>query len=461
MACRIVVAATLVATFIAAARLCDHVGSSRWAAMLVAPAAMGWTFFQGFAPNLLGVAILLLALPSLDRFAQTPTTRRALGACGAVLLLHAAHEASATCAGVAIAVLSLGRRGGILGWSLRAIPIALAAALSAVKMRLEKPVLTAFGRGWLAAGVEIHPIDKKLEHVGDFLMGPQGALAESLVAALVLVTVAAFVVSRRRLPSVGAPEGAESRPTDEGPFVRFRFELLASALFVAYVTAPYAVNFGAFLYVRFLAPAYIIGVITLARGCPPTRLAISLCAAVPMAWMVVVSPGFARADAERGAVNLLLPRIDEGSAVAVLGLGPQGGARPSDPLAPGNRVLAVRGGRALHSFTEYPIAPMLVRKGIRWDEEVIRVYRSPVSLRPAWDLTRFRYLLVRIVEPQRASLVERALAPDARLVAGEGAWYLFESTHATVAIDAPDAPLPSTPPPTIQERVNAVLAEPK
>jgi hypothetical protein len=180
--------------------------------------------------------------------------------------------------------------------------------------------------------------------------------------------------------------------------------------------------------------------------------------AVPLAWIVVVLPEFARADRERRDVDRLLPWIEEGSAVAVLGVGPQGEVTPSNPVAQGNRVLAVRGGRALHSFTEYPIAPVLVRKEIRWDEPMLRVYRSPVNLRPAWDLTRFRYLLLRIPDAPRASLVERALAPDGRFVAQTGAWWLFESTHLTAPVDAPDAPLPSPPPPTIQERVSSILA---
>src|SRR5262249_46042557 len=150
-------------------------------------------------------------------------------------------------------------------------------------------------------------------------------------------------------------------------------------------------------------------------------------------------------------------RIEEGSAVAVFGLGSQGGTRPYEPIALGNRVLADRGGRALHSFAEYPIAPAIVRKDARWDEETLRVYITPVNLRPAWDLTRFRYLLVRIPDAQRGALVDRALAPEGRLLAHEGAWWLFESTLPRVAIDAPNALPPAPPPPTIQERVSALL----
>ncbi len=210
-------------------------------------------------------------------------------------------------------------------------------------------------------------------------------------------------------------------------------------------------NFGAYLYVRFLAPAYVIGVVAIARRATASRATMALCAAVPIAWLLVTLPQFAHASEEERDVEALAAQIDEGSAVAVLGYGPQPPGHPYDALTPGNRVLALRGGRALHSFAEYPIAPMIVRRGARWDEAVIRVYRAPGHLRPAWDLTRFRYLLLRIQEPERALLVERALGPEGRKVASEGAWSLFESTRPLAPIDAPDAP-PAQPRPSDDSR---------
>ena len=298
--------------------------------------------------------------------------------------------------------------------------------------------------------MQTHPIVQKLTHIPDFLLGPQGTIEELGVVLLVAGAVGSFVVARRK----AAPAARE-------PFlVRARFELLAAAFFAAYVVFPYSINFGAYLYVRFLAPAYVIALVALARDVPASRAAAILSATVPLAWLFIVLPHFADASEERRAVDKLLSQIAEGSAVAVLGYGPRPPDGPYDPLTPGNRVLAVRGGRALHSFAEYPIAPVVVRKEARWDEPVIRVYRAPATLRPGWDLTRFRYLLLRIPEPERASLVVRALAPEARLVDAEGAWRLLESTLPQVAIDAPDARLPAPPPATIQERVTALLAAP-
>jgi hypothetical protein len=164
------------------------------------------------------------------------------------------------------------------------------------------------------------------------------------------------------------------------------------------------------------------------------------------------------ANDERRMVDSLMPRIERGSSVLVLGFGSQGPQRLSDPLAPGGRVLAERGGRVLPSFTEYPIAPVLVHKKMRWDEPVMRVSLSPRDLRPSWDFTRFRYLLARVPDEGLGALVESALEPDARLAGRVGPWRLFESTRALVPIDSPGAALPEPAPPTIQERVNALRA---
>ena len=456
LACRLVVAAIVVATFASASKLCDHLGTTRWAALLVAPAAMGWTFFFGFAPNLLGVALFMAILPRFDALAAEPTMRRAIGSSFAVVALHAAHETSAICACVAIAVLSLGRAGRASSWALRAAPIALAALLAGIEMHREKAVLTAFGQRWIDQGIALHPIDQKLEHVLDFLMGPQGALAETLVAGLALAALVAFWIARPRIPS-----GSNDARSLGARLVHHRFAILGATFFALYVVAPFSINFGAFLYVRFLVPAYVVLVLVAARGAVPSPIAKGLAVAVPLAWLAVVLPVFADADRERRAVDALFPRIEEGSAVAVLSYTGNESLHPYDPLSLGNRVLAERGGRALHSFAEYPIAPMVVRPEMRWDEAMMRIYINPTSLRPAFDLTRFRYLLVRIPEDDRAMLVERALVPDATRVASEGGWHLFESTHEVVAVDAPDAPLPRPLPATLQERVSAVVGRKK
>ena len=239
--------------------------------------------------------------------------------------------------------------------------------------------------------------------------------------------------------------------------MRNRFALLAALFLACFFALPASINFGGFLYVRFLAPAYVIGVIAVGRGRRSSGVLAAVCCAVPLAWLFVALPEFARASEERHGVDELLPQIAEGSAVLVLELSDPGPPPPSEPAAQGNYVLAVRGGRSLHTLAEYPISPLVVREGLRWDEATLRIYGAPWRLVPSWDLAHFRYLLLRISEAARASVFTRALAPDARLVSCAGAWCLFESTHARVPVDAPDMGPPPPGSESLFARVNAVL----
>ena len=54
-----------------------------------------------------------------------------------------------------------------------------------------------------------------------------------------------------------------ARGREEPPRAR-RYAVLAGVLLLAYLAAPYSVNFGAYLYVRFLAPAFAVAVLAAA-----------------------------------------------------------------------------------------------------------------------------------------------------------------------------------------------------
>ena len=51
-----------------------------------------------------------------------------------------------------------------------------------------------------------------------------------------------------------------------------------------------------------------------------------------------------------------------------------------------------------------------------------------------------------------------ALQKEARFVASEGDWYLFESRLPLVPIDADDAPLPVPHPPTLRKELREVAS---
>ena len=66
LACRLVIALAQVAIMWTAARFADHLGRSRWGALLVAPLALGFTYYWGLVANLVGYGLLLYTLPILD-----------------------------------------------------------------------------------------------------------------------------------------------------------------------------------------------------------------------------------------------------------------------------------------------------------------------------------------------------------------------------------------------------------
>ncbi|HEX3343875.1 MAG TPA: hypothetical protein VHS09_04845, partial [Polyangiaceae bacterium] len=290
-----------------------------------------------------------------------------------------------------------------------------------------------------------HPLATKLSSLPRLLTGAHGVRVDLALLAPAVLLAAYGIVSRRR----------ERKPSAVACPAAF----VAAALFAVYLAAPYSVNFGAFLYVRFLAPAFAVAVLAAAPG----RLHVAakvVAACVPAATVAVALPQFAAASASCEEVDALLARMAPDSAVDVLHVGKRDKALLFEPTGAGNRALAVHGGRLAFSFAEYPIAPVVVPPAFQWNDTLLRLYADPTSLRPSIDLDRFRYVLVHGGEPPLTRLVEQALLPDARLAGVAGEWTLFESTHTVVPLTAKDSALPPEPPPTLQERVHALVRPP-
>jgi hypothetical protein len=449
LACRLVLALTIAATVAAAGHLASHLGRVRIAALAVAPAALGWAFYWGFAPQMLGFALWLAVLPRLDRDAASAAPRATAGSTFAIAMLGLAHVASMLCASLASAVFvlvrPLDRRS-----PLRLVPALVGVALAILEDRWDHAVATPLARVF-ASRVLWHSPGHKLLSVVAYVVGAHGAITEAVVGLLVLVAAVLWQTSGRPSSAVAAPIDLRAR------LERHRFAVLAALLFALYLGAPYSVNFGAFLYVRFLAPAFALGVLLLAppagvRG--PLVLAPAL--ALLLAPIVAALPQLAAAAAQTAAVEPLIARIDEGSSVAVLHFGKYDHGLLFDPTAFGNRVLAERGGRELASFTEYPIAPVVIAPDLRWDSIVLRVSTRSGMLQPASDLGRIAWLLVHVHEAAQAPRVIRGLDPEAALVDASGEWLLFRSRLPLLPVTAPDGP-PDPTAETLQERVTRAL----
>jgi hypothetical protein len=447
--CKAFVAGALVLALGGAGRLAAHLGTTRWSAVALAPVFVGWTFYWGFLPNMLGLAGLLWALPTLDRACETPSVRRAAGACVLALLLAFTHEASALAACVAVGVFSFVRP---LDEKtvLRLAPAAAVTLASVIELVRERSVLTPYSRAF-GHEVAFHTISTKLLCFTSFLVGAHGQAIEIALLGPAFAVIA-YGVAARLGARTTASEGIPLRER----LVRRRFELVALGLLVVYMLAPASVNFGAFLYERFLVPAFLIAALAFAP-LRLSRVAKLVAAVAPLAALLVVAPELARASAEQRDLDALYPHIERASATFVFHAGNAGEPTLFSLTSAGNRVLAERGGRLEFSFTEYPISPLVVPPAYQWNDVLLRLHSDPMSLRPATDLDRFRYLLVHTNDDDLAAVVRRSLVPDAAFVAKSGGWSLFESTHPVVALTAPDAAEIEHPPETLRDRIFAVL----
>ena len=127
--CKVVIALAQVGILVGGARLAHHLGRSPWAALLLAPLALGWSYFWGLVANLVGFALLLFALPTLDRAVSHPSARGFLRSSLWMVALYLAHESVMVVACSAVLVFTLGqplRRGAT---ALRLAPIGVASAI--------------------------------------------------------------------------------------------------------------------------------------------------------------------------------------------------------------------------------------------------------------------------------------------------------------------------------------------
>jgi hypothetical protein len=434
-----------------AGHLADHLGRSRYAAWALGPVALGWALYWGFAAQMLGFALLVGALPLLDRAAAQGTRRSAVQASLATALVGFGHAASLLAACLATTVLALARpldRRTVA----RLAPAAAGAALVLGEMRWEARTATPLA-ALMSSRVLWHPPGVKLRALAGNLIGSHGPLTELIFTMLTIVTA---VIWRQAAADPVCPAPGQDPGPDRpraGWLERNRFAVLAAAFFAVYLAAPYSVNFGAFLYVRFLPPAYALAMVLAAPVAGARSAMVVAPAAVLLATPVLAGlPQLAAAERQSAAVDPLIGQVERGGAAAVLHFGKHDRSLLFDPTAFGNRILGERGGRLLFSFAEYPIAPLRVRPERRWDSTLLRLYSRPASLCPATDLVRLRWVLVHVHDRALAPRIARAFAPEGELVDERGEWMLFRSTLAPAPAMAPDEAPPAGAE-TLQERV--------
>jgi len=453
IAVRLVVAATQIAILVAGGRLAHYLGASRWSALLLAPMALGWTYFWGLVTNLLGLAVLLALLPDLDRATHKGTWRGALSATGYLVVLYLAHESVMVIGCGAILVFSFAYSLRPQKLVARLFPIVFAIALFFAHLQFQKryfpPSLEDIGTIYV-------PIARKLSTLPHPIFGSHDLSVQWVLFGLTAAGFLAFLVERIRYHHTPVPRSLV-------PFVhRYRFELFALGCFLGFLFSPFTFRGGTLLHERFLAPAFSVFAITSgARSGKVHRISKLLASAVPLGLVLLVWPQFADAHKAYGELDELIPRIEKGTAVLLLeaDMGQHARTRIFSMAPAGGRIVAERGGRVSHNFARSPIAPAVFNPEYRWDESDIRMNADTTRL-TASDLNRYRYVILHARDPLVHRLAELALTGDAHPIALVGEWSLFESDHLRVAPLSPDGPPPSPNELTFRQRlVNAAKEE--
>jgi hypothetical protein len=473
-AVKLIVVATIVAIPVCSARLARHVGASPLAALLVAPMAVGWLFYWGLIANLIGLAVLLAALPALDRFAQKPTGRGALGAVGAVVLLYFAHEAMMFVYGGMSLLLA-----ALYAWSPKQTALRLAPFAAVVVaheafihwvQQFVTPAVRAMPRLWT-------PLGQKLKSIPNMISPASDRPVLAAMTTLCALTIAGMFWLRTRERRAAANEADGTSPATAGvSFMRalkalpverlrswalaYRWELLVGACFAAYFAFPLSMSGSTFVYHRWLPPGFAVLALCAAPRSlfvRPARVALAALAALPVATLLIAWPSFADSNRAYAALEPILAQVELGSAVAGLDLGPGDPSRTYSLGPACGRILATRGGRLVYAFTDSAISPVVIPRRYQWNESLVRVGFDSYAFRPAQDLLRFRYVLVRANEPMLAMLAIRALEPEAEYVTGAQEWLLFKSRLPTAALLSRDVRIDGPPSDSLRNRIDALL----
>jgi hypothetical protein len=135
LACKLVVAGTVLFAPVAMGRLLGQLHVSRWPALLAGPIACGWMFRWGLVANLLGFTLFVFSLPLLERVAKHPSPRLVARAVGAAVLIFFAHESSALIFAMVASYFAVVRGGGLRATLARSVPVGATLLLALLQLR--------------------------------------------------------------------------------------------------------------------------------------------------------------------------------------------------------------------------------------------------------------------------------------------------------------------------------------
>lgn len=454
-AMKLVIAAAQLLLFLAGARLAAHLGRTLWGVPLLAPLALGWTYYWGLVANLVGFAAFLAALPTFDRAAARPSRRGTMAACGMLVLLFFAHEAMFVAGvgvlGVLVIAYPLERR----KTALRAAPVAFAALFMGGHWLYQQ---RSFTRGQVTPPMSFDPFLQRVVSTPKTLFGAHDTPVLLLLLGISVIAIVALVVGRVR----GAAHAGDPIDGLRAALLRYRFETTALAFLALYFVMPYEWRGATLIYQRFLAPAWALFVICASPREAPwvAKVASSL---LPVALLLLSWPQFVDSDRTYRDLDAVIARIPKQSSIALCAM-----ERPmlidarlySAGVGPA-RAVADRGGRVLLSLTVGPLSPVQIRPEWRWDDVDVRTrIGGSRALQPAHDLDRYGWVVVHSRDvPMRRLLIE-AFEPDAEYMMTRGEFMLFRSRHLHAPLMSHDVPAPSGSD-TVVDRVHELWRTPR
>jgi hypothetical protein len=437
-ACKLVVAASIVAIFHYAARLARHVERDPAAAHLVAPAAFGWFFLWGFVNQLVGLAALLAVLPTFDRFSRDPTRRQLGWVLIALLLLYATHEIVFF---LAFGILGLFTLRGYSTWAQRGrafAPLPCAIVLAGIAAIAERPLMPPSNAKNIRPIFD--PLAAKLAVAPTVLTGQFERAPRWVLCALSVTSVVAFLIARYRTRHGDGPRLRFDRAREWIDW--YRFELVVVACAVLYLAAPSSLYGTTWLYHRFLVIGWCLAAPIVGPrvgSVAPWKPLLALAVVVPLSFVALIVPSFATSNRLREDLNQVLSRIPPGSAVANIALWTaEDRTSLYQPAMMSDLVVAELGGRVIVSFLDSPISPVYIRQRYQWNDVRVRNDIGTALFRPEEDLRHFDFALVQCQDRAIVDFLPAALSPESEWLLDAGDWHLFRSRIALSGPVSPD-----------------------
>jgi len=462
-ALELVVALAVGSIVFGAARLARHLGKPAWTCLLAAPVAVGWNLHWGHIANLLGLGALLWMLPDLDRFARSPRWGHVPAVLAYFVFLYCAHEGVLVVAVAAVALFSLAYGGNLASFVLRAAPCVAIAAGAFIQLKVQH--LSLVNEAYLTAfsTTRVRMIPSTIVGFYDLQVGPY--VFDFIGIVVVLNAARAFLPAQKEKPSRADPGPTPVTSRWRALAQRHRFVVLGVVLLAAFFVLPPSYNGVLFFFHRFLPMAWCILVVatTASTGAPGERASRLVCAAVPAAMLALILPPFIASHVAYRQLDALLPAVEKGSGIfsadldveLMNAINRQGfSARNAQ-----GHIVAKRGGRALADYTQSPISPALVNPAYAWQVIAKDTYIRPSNFRPKLIFASFRYVVLHVADASLALLTQAALDRDARLIAQDSAWLVFESSILeTKSLDEAEPKISFDPQDTLGSRIREIAS---